>query len=60
MEPYGGASVLIILLGGLIGLSILFWALRLVWVIVQSPVALAMLLALLAIVLSLTALQVAN
>lgn len=60
MEADGGVSVLIILLGGLIGLSILFWALRLVWVIVQSPVALAILLALLAIVLSLTALQVAN
>lgn len=60
MEADGSVSVLIILLGGLIGLSILFWALRLVWVIVQSPVALAILLALLAIVLSLTALQVAN
>jgi hypothetical protein len=60
MEADGGVSVLIILLGGLIGLSILFWALRLVWVIVQSPVALTILLALLAIVLSLTALQVAN
>lgn len=60
MEADGGVSALIILLGGLIGLSILFWALRLVWVIVQSPVALAILLALLAIVLSLTALQVAN
>jgi hypothetical protein len=45
MEADGGVSVLIILLGGLIGLSILFWALRLVWVIVQSPVALAILLA---------------
>lgn len=59
MEADGGVAALIILLGGLIGLSIMFWALRLVWVIVQSPVALAILLALLATVLSLTALQAA-
>lgn len=60
MEADGGVSVLIIVLGGLIGLSVLFWALRLVWAIIQSPVALAILLALLALVLSMTALQIAN
>lgn len=60
MEADGGVSVLIVLLGGLIGLSVLFWTLRLIWGIVQSPVALAILLALLALVISMTDLQVAN
>lgn len=60
MEADGGVSALIIVLSSLIGLSVLFWALRLVWAIVQSPVALAILLALLALVISMTALHVAN
>jgi hypothetical protein len=54
MEADGGLSILIVIIGGLIGLSVLFWTLRLLWTIVRSPVALAILLALLALAVSMT------
>jgi hypothetical protein len=60
MEADSGLSVIMIILGGMIGLSLLFWALRLLWEIVRSPVALAILIALLALAVSLTTMQVAE
>jgi uncharacterized membrane protein YwzB len=48
---------IIIILCGLIFLSLLFWALRLIWEVMRSPVAFAILVALLALTVSLTALQ---
>jgi hypothetical protein len=48
---------IVTLLGGLIFLSVLFWTLRLIWEVISSPVAFAIILALLALTVSLTALQ---
>jgi hypothetical protein len=48
---------IITILGALIFLSLLFWALRLIWEVMRSPVAFAILVALLALTVSLTALQ---
>lgn len=55
MEPDSGFSLVLVILVGLIGLSLIFWAARLLWEIVRSPVALAILIALLALTVSLIA-----
>lgn len=49
-------TALLALLIGLIALSLLFWTFRLVWNIIRSPVAFAILLSLLALLTSLMAL----
>jgi hypothetical protein len=53
MDTSSGFSLVLAVLTGLIGLSLIFWAARLVWEIVRSPVALAILIALLALTVSL-------
>lgn len=53
MDTSSGFSLVLAVLTGLIGLSLIFWAVRLVWEIVRSPVALAILIALLALTVSL-------
>lgn len=53
MDTSSGFSLVLAVLAGLIGLSLIFWAVRLVWEIVRSPVALAILIALLALTVSL-------
>lgn len=55
MEPGSGFSLVLAILGGLIGLSLAFWAVRLLWEIVRSPVALAIMIALFALTVSLIA-----
>jgi hypothetical protein len=58
MEANPIATALAMILVGLIGLSLLFWLGRLIWEIVTSPTALAILIALLALLVGLVALQV--
>ena len=38
MEAHSGVAIIVILLSGLIGLSLLFWSLRLIWQVIRSPV----------------------
>jgi hypothetical protein len=59
MEANAIAAILAMILVGLIGLSLLFWLSRLIWEIVTSPVGLAILIALLALLIGLVALQAA-
>jgi hypothetical protein len=58
MEANSIATILAMLLVGLIGLSLLFWLGRLIWEIVTSPTAVAILISLLALLVGLVALQV--
>lgn len=58
MEANAIAAILAMILVGLIGLSLLFWLSRLIWEIVTSPTALAILISLLALLVGLVALQV--
>lgn len=58
MKTNSIAAILAMLLVGLIGLSLLFWLGRLIWEIVTSPTALAILIGLLALIVGLVALQV--
>jgi len=58
MEAESIAAILAMILVGLIGLSLLCWLGRLIWEIVTSPTALAILIALLALLVGLVALQV--
>jgi len=58
MEANSVATILAMILVGLIGLSLLFWLGRLIWEIVTSSTALAILIALLALLIGLVALQV--
>ena len=60
MEPNSGATIIIVFLGGLIALSVLFWVLRLLWEIIRSPTAMAILLALLALTFSMMAMQITS
>jgi len=58
MEANSIAVILAMILVGLIGLSLLVWLGRLIWEIVTSPTALAILIGLLALLVALVALQV--
>jgi hypothetical protein len=60
MEANAIAAILAMILVGLIGLSLLFWLGRLIWEIVISPTALAILIALPALLVGLVALQAAS
>jgi hypothetical protein len=60
MEPNSGATIIIVFLGGLIALSVLFWVLRLLWEIIRSPTAMAILIALLALTFSMMAMQITS
>ncbi len=60
MEPNSGATIIIVFLGGLIALSVLFWVLRLMWEIIRSPTAMAILIALLALTFSMMAMQITS
>ena len=60
MEPNSGATIIIVFLGGLIALSVLFWVLRLLWEIIRSPTAMAILIALLALTISLMAVRMTS
>jgi hypothetical protein len=60
MEPNSGVTIIIVFLGGLIALSVLFWVLRLLWEIIRSPTAMAILIALLALTFSLMAMQITS
>lgn len=60
MEANAVVSILAIILVALIGLSLLFWLGRLIWEIVTSPTALAILISLLALLVGLVALQAAS
>jgi hypothetical protein len=53
MEPDTGFAIVLGILGGLIGLSVFFWAFRLIWEIIRSPVALGILISLFALTVSL-------
>jgi hypothetical protein len=57
METDPLVTILAMILVGLIALSVLFWFIRLVWGVVSSPTALAILLALLALLVGFVALQ---
>jgi uncharacterized membrane protein len=57
MEAHSGIAIIVILLCSLIGLSLLFWSLRLIWQVIRSPLALAMMIGLLALTISLTTVQ---
>jgi uncharacterized membrane protein len=59
MEAHSGITIIVALLCSLIGLSLLFWSLRLIWQVIRSPVALAMMIGLLALTISLSTLQAA-
>ncbi len=60
MEANSIAVILAMILVGLIGLSLLVWLGRLIWEIVTSPTALAILIALLALLVALVAFQAAT
>jgi hypothetical protein len=60
MEPNSGVTIIIVFLGGLIALSVLFWVLRLLWEIIRSPTAMAILIALLALTISLMAVRMTS
>ena len=60
MEPNSGATIIIVFLGGLIALSVVFWVLRLLWEIIRSPTAMAILIALLALTFSMMAMQITS
>lgn len=60
MEPNSLAAILAMILVGMIGLSLLFWLGRLIWEIVTSPTALAILIGLLALLVGLVAMQAAS
>lgn len=57
MEANAIAAVLGMILVGLIGLSLLFWLSRLIWEIITSPTALAILIGLFALLVGLVALH---
>ena len=54
MEAHSGIAIIVTILCSLIGLSLLFWALRLIWQLIRSPVAAAMMIGLLALTISLS------
>lgn len=60
MEANAVALTLAAILVVLIGLSLLFWLGRLIWEIVTSPTALAILIGVLALIVGLVALQTAS
>jgi hypothetical protein len=60
MEPNSGVTIIIVFLGGLIALSVLFWVLRLLWEIIRSPTAMAILIALLALTISMMAMRITS
>jgi hypothetical protein len=60
MEANAVALTLAVILVVLIGLSLLFWLGRLIWEIVTSPTALAILIGVLALIVGLVALQDAS
>ena len=60
MEANAIAAILGMILVGLIGLSLLFWLSRLIWEIVTSPTAFAILIGLFALLVGLVALQAAS
>ena len=60
MEANSIAAILAMILVGLIGLSLLVWLSRLIWEIVTSPKALAILIGLFALLVGLVALQAAS
>lgn len=55
MEPNSILSLVLAILGCIIGLSLIYWSIRLLWEIMRSPVALAILIALFALTVSLIA-----
>lgn len=60
MEANSIAAILAMILVGLIGLSLLVWLSRLIWEIVTSPKALAILIGLFALLVGLVALRAAS
>lgn len=50
-------TIMIVILAGLVGLAVLMWVLGLIWRIIRSPAAIAIVIGLLALTISLMVLQ---